>query len=585
MSMNVNPNLVKLTFPQSTVGVSKTEVVEELTLQGEIVDKEDLSVDPDVILNQMATNATNNGVNSITLNATYVDKLMDTLKEAFKNGEILEEEFVENIAQMGAENIVVVKEGKSIVAKFTWNGTEHSVVGKELEKAVGDHVEYRLHPETKFETYYNNAGKKVLEKVFDDEGLLMYEYYYNEKGELNRKIEYLEEENGYSWIYPEGWYAETIYVDRENGVRAEIRVLKDDEGNVSESRTKEYDAQKRLISDVLVKGVVQEHTHFAYDTSGNLIRKTYTLYENDKNGMPIEKDKYTNEYKYNANGVLIEEKYTSDNFIYIYNYDDKGNKTKFYSWTENDNSTIEESYEYDSSGRMIKGTKKDYDPITGITTETLTDRSKDGSKTVTIKVTDASGKVISDVIETYNSDGKLVSRVDNTPLIKLSLDEFDSYGDGSFVEAGAYTKNSYAGENNVRTNAINNVRNFIDELYSGMDSNKYDSAALNYAKNMTTEFFTKVISAMSAHSGVSNGEWTGKTGIIRLSDGTTFNSVSYNQESHQGYINAKKNSYDGDNIQWTRGTMAGARFAKITIKADYIIDMFIQFYNSYAAKN
>lgn len=165
----------------------------------------------------------------------------------------------------------------------------------------------------------------------------------------------------------------------------------------------------------------------------------------------------------------------------------------------------------------------------------------------------------------------------------------------SYTTAEAYTNNKYEGEKSVRETLRTRTLDTINDLYQVLTSeaqsdNNYNADALSYAHSQTTEFFNKLIPLLKAHEGVDNTNnkkpgWDGKA-EFNLGSGVHC-TVDYNQESHQGYIGADKNRFfhdpstSSDNIEWIRGTMAGARFAKIGIKNSFISKVFNLFYERY----
>ena len=151
-------------------------------------------------------------------------------------------------------------------------------------------------------------------------------------------------------------------------------------------------------------------------------------------------------------------------------------------------------------------------------------------------------------------------------------------------EISSTTKNRNFGLAILRTNAISAVNDTIESMYKLLNNqkDKYDQKALDYAKTMTMNYFECLINSMSAHGGVKNGDW-GSTAKFTTSDGV-YHEVNYAQESHQGYIDYEKNSADGDPIQWNRGTMAGARFAKISISKQTIFNKFNDYYKAAVGK-
>lgn len=186
-------------------------------------------------------------------------------------------------------------------------------------------------------------------------------------------------------------------------------------------------------------------------------------------------------------------------------------------------------------------------------------------------------------------DGVVVSTKEITLIASNSAsaineDDYPRYGKDEYVEAGWYTNNDYNHEPSIRDAAVVEVFEAIDEIYGALvRSGNYNKEALDIAVADTQEFFDKLVHSMSAHYGVKNGQWDDIKVDITMEDGRKYKEY-YQQESHQGYIWYDKNCYDGSRIQWTRGTMAGARFAKITIQKDVIFDWFSTMYGE-AAKN
>lgn len=206
---------------------------------------------------------------------------------------------------------------------------------------------------------------------------------------------------------------------------------------------------------------------------------------------------------------------------------------------------------------------------------------KVGTGTITIKAS-----IGDTVIDTQTLTVEYVDETLNWNDWYDSLNKNDAFENahGSHSGHGAYTNNKYEGEDKIRAAAIEDVTAIINAINDELATTKnYQKDALKYAKDCTEEFFNKLINAMHAHEGVANGEWS-DTAIVIMSTGEEIE-VDYTQESHQGYINADKNCFDGIKAQWNRGTMAGARFAKITVQNYYVYDMFSKFYNQYIQEN
>lgn len=235
-------------------------------------------------------------------------------------------------------------------------------------------------------------------------------------------------------------------------------------------------------------------------------------------------------------------------------------------------------------------TDVDYNIIRS-STDTNYSVSIDKNGIIDIKSNSSEGNFNLEVEVIYNG----ISIGTKTIQIQISKEKPDWCTDLDFTDwalrtkrtsAQDYTDNNYSDQDDVKKTLKNNVNTTISNLYSFLNARAkdegYNSEALNKAQVLTNEFFDKLIDNLQAHKKVENsGKGPGWTAVaeFNLTDGTLC-TITYNQESHQGYIDADKNQFDStDNIEWIRGTMAGARFAKIGIKNSFIYEVFNLFYN------
>lgn len=165
----------------------------------------------------------------------------------------------------------------------------------------------------------------------------------------------------------------------------------------------------------------------------------------------------------------------------------------------------------------------------------------------------------------------------------INTSHYSNYATDKYTLYGAYTNNSYDGEDNIRNAAITVVNDEVGNLYNDLSKHNYDQAGLDYAKKRSKEFFQKLMYAISAHSGVDYGDWAATT-TVTMNDGKKYN-VNYNQESRYGVLNGGRADADYDGIEWKRGCQAGYRYAKIVLSNAEIFRWFNRFYNEYIDAN
>lgn len=521
------------------------------------------SVKPEEVLTIMASSATLNGVaiNTDTQNQARLDNARINLENALK---------------ALAENEDPIKLAKLQKAVENAQEAYNKVLEELAEAGFLETQEAEVAPLTKG-LYKEGVERKEIIENGRVVGAVTTKY--DENGEVILVIKS-------TYTYDEaGNCTETAAYYDPKGIKLGTRIIENySNGNSRVYETCDEDG-KRLIGN---DGQVLDYRDSSFDARGNY--RSHMVVRDVANNISL-----------NFPGVSYEENVNGTSYFY-----DSNDQLLGYI-TQDGNIIKSTKYTYDAQGRVITEEKEAVDinnkewlahadvkheyNADGSEKRTTTEINKrTGEKLVTKEYLDENGKIYGRVREQYDAKGALVSRdvdvekgytIPEEAKKPMTKNDLANYGDNNPIEFTVKNKKGNYQTDAARNGAKTAVASFVDSLCGSLMGNpNFDSVALRYAKQMTREYFEQVINMMSPHSGVKTGEWNAKTGDIRLSDGTTMSGVNYNQESRLAGQNAKKTQFDGDNIQWMRGTLAGQRFERISIKPDYIKEIFMQFYNS-----
>ena len=222
----------------------------------------------------------------------------------------------------------------------------------------------------------------------------MYEYEYDRKGRLTKELAYSNGELG-SWIeYGELGNIEKVYhknlskfyVFQDNECDASGNITKsvvyNPDGSIQNVWEYEYDSSGNRTKTIFFNG---EYVDYTYDTSGNIME----IAKYESNGTVI----YKIEYIYDASGNLItEDEYENGELIshdeYEYEYDDSDNLIRkfvrrhileeyIYEY-DDENNKIKEIYtSYSIKGDFFNRTETEFDKLGNVIKET--ESEEDGS--------------------------------------------------------------------------------------------------------------------------------------------------------------------------------------------------------------
>lgn len=97
-------------------------------------------------------------------------------------------------------------------------------------------------------------------------------------------------------------------------------------------------------------------TNTAHNTDGSVMSVYYTVYDDHDNMIAIiDERKYYYAYEYDKNGNIVKKYESITNSVTEYEYNEDGLAVKM-RYTNNDGGTLDEFYEYDEHGTLIKTT-------------------------------------------------------------------------------------------------------------------------------------------------------------------------------------------------------------------------------------
>ena len=134
----------------------------------------------------------------------------------------------------------------------------------------------------------------------------------------------------------------------------EIEIEDGDKEIHTSSAILHYDEHNFPLQITFTNGDENYIYDYDYDDKGNLLKEIYTDYDGSKS---------ITDYTYDTNGNCIKEVYTysdGDKYIYDYTYDTNGNLIKEV-YTRDDGAKEVSDYTYDTNGNLIKEIYTDYD--------------------------------------------------------------------------------------------------------------------------------------------------------------------------------------------------------------------------------